>query len=423
MSVGPSRTKADNISWNNRILSVMDWCLPHESPFVKEMTLQLVKQYYQHFGVVVNMLPWSTPKKAHFYIEFATPKQALLAINFPPPDPHIIKFLIKHDKQHRQRFMTLASSNPRYAPYDPAHRQHPNGAFDEPALETSYIDWSREEPRADPEPGEILPSYYSPSPTLTVPIMGEKVRIPANNSATPAAVSALLAATSRSSPPPITPSPLASSEAPSYLYVVLQAHYMKVSSEQTMESTLDALSELRDQKANTMDASSPDEVISRHRINPNFDFEHHVLSGRFLRGTPPSDNEQDHRYFKLSPLQSYFASIYGSLQSELHENKRKQRQRLLELEEQKTKSRRLADELADERIARRGAERKVVDLQRQLEQAKAKAVEQTSAIHLYRADLKEATDRADTLHRCLKVIKKECERTLNNTSSELPGPG
>ncbi|KAG8798881.1 hypothetical protein FRC17_007296, partial [Serendipita sp. 399] len=275
MSIGPSRARDDNTSWDNRVLSVMDWCIDREFPFVKKVTLQLVRHHYKHVGMVVNLFPWGTTKKAHFYLEFSNPNEAIAANNLPPPASYILRFLIKQDRQHRKRFIDLASSNNRYSPYDRAQRQHPNGTNGSHSLgeRNSYSDWpgsssdpyggdtTMVEPELEPEPGEIVASAApSPSDTLTVPIMGEKVRMPANDSATPAALSALMAATSMNSPSINIPSPREST-----------------SSGQTAEEILITLSDLRNQKAYNAGGRPPDTVSTRHRIHPNFDFEHHVM--------------------------------------------------------------------------------------------------------------------------------------------------
>ncbi|PVG02396.1 hypothetical protein CPB86DRAFT_697055, partial [Serendipita vermifera] len=70
--------------------------------------------------------------------------------------------------------------------------------------------------------------------------------------------------------------------------------------------------------------------------------------------------------FRLTPLQSYFADIYASLQTELIETKAVNKQRTLRLDQEKARCQQLEREIAEERSARRKAEEQVNSLQADL---------------------------------------------------------
>jgi chromosome segregation ATPase len=84
--------------------------------------------------------------------------------------------------------------------------------------------------------------------------------------------------------------------------------------------------------------------------------------GRFLL----HDESLKNQTFRLTPLQSYFADIYASLQTELMETKGVNRQRTLRLDQERARCQQLEREMAEERSARREAEERLNSLQAEL---------------------------------------------------------
>lgn len=154
---------------------------------------------------------------------------------------------------------------------------------------------------------------------------------------------------------------------------------------QTAQEMISQLSDLRESWIPTSVHPNgiSEKSANQYRIDPKFDFRHHITSilsvilsftakiasgGRFLSSEAKADG-LDAQSFEPTPLQSYFADIYGNLQTDLHEAKRRIREQELELERMKLLCQRYEDELAEARAARRDAEAKVDKLMRQLQQS------------------------------------------------------
>jgi hypothetical protein len=170
-----------------------------------------------------------------------------------------------------------------------------------------------------------------------------------------------------------------------------------------------------------------------HRIHPKFDFRNHISSkpfpsisftsnkssigGRFL----VSDTNltiDDHQTFQLTPLQAYFADIYGSLQSELLETKKNYKQNLFLLEQQKILCQRSRDEAADERTVRRETEKQLEDMRQALQKSTAIATAHRQAKEQYAIDLESARKEIEQLRRAIGHIQTICAEPAQVSETE-----
>jgi septal ring factor EnvC (AmiA/AmiB activator) len=114
--------------------------------------------------------------------------------------------------------------------------------------------------------------------------------------------------------------------------------------------------------------------------------------------------------FQLTPLQAYFADVYGNLQTELADTKKKQKLRLVQLLEQQKYCEGLRRELESERAARREAEQAL----HALRSAQADGVTRSSS----QADeLEAARQEVDDLKRAIAHIRSICALPLDHPTS------
>ena len=173
-------------------------------------------------------------------------------------------------------------------------------------------------------------------------------------------------------------------------------------------------------------------VSNQYRIHPKFDFRSHITSslpnvpfsfaadvasdGRFLKPEIKASG-LDAKSFEPTPLQTYFADIYGSLQTDLHTSKRRIRQQDFELERMKLLCQRREDELAEERAARRDAEALAVELKRQLDRSTAYAHEKLQEIERCNSLLDTSRGELERLKGVVSQIQAVCDVSLDPMAS------
>lgn len=388
------------------------------------LSQSFIRRAYANVGNVVNVYPWNTKKNRHYYCEFASLHEVEAARNLPVMRG-VVASAARHDPQHLNRFKQLVEASNRYAPYElrsgRAVASSPTRDIHGPSTSNSNqaaseVDRPRNDLGQALEEGEISASDSMAKPTITIPILGEAVRFPLGNVATASAVSALLSASASEqsfaripSPPRLPPS--------------------SASHSQTAQEMISQLSDLRESWIPTSVHPNgiSEKSANQYRIDPKFDFRHHITSilsvilsftakiasgGRFLSSEAKADG-LDAQSFEPTPLQSYFADIYGNLQTDLHEAKRRIREQELELERMKLLCQRYEDELAEARAARRDAEAKVDKLMRQLQQSGAHTLEQRKAIERCNSLLDVSRSEVERLQRGFSQIQTICEVSLD----------